>query len=389
MRIYRKNEPIPFRIMLEDSSGAIVGFNTPESDNSIDQQNPSITGDPVELNEEKIINLDPSFPGLFIGIELYIIELGTGTNAKLILELQKYNGSDWQTIGESSRFLSELYSNQWNLFRDFTRYQSLVLRKETGVYRIRIHETNTETHSKLATSDGTNISYREHSASVHLTISKAYLTGLNEPDRPFYPADIQAFHPFEDDHLYLHEPSPECPSEQEKLKGIYFLNLPHGIQEDGTYMAKIVDERNKGRKLEFIKIVSGIIDGFSTLLLELSEDELTLVEETLTHTKLELFRGDSARWQFTIIDRFGSPVDLRGCSLYLTVKENEENRAEIISTEAILTNPTNGEGYFYIPYTSTEIEPGIYVFDIELSLPTGDKKTLAKGSFIVKSDVRR
>ncbi|MGB9561868.1 MAG: hypothetical protein ACPL6C_03540, partial [bacterium] len=208
-------------------------------------------------------------------------------------------------------------------------------------------------------------------------------------DIPFYPIDISSLNPFEEDYLYMYESEPENATEPERLKGVYAINLPHGFQENGIYITKFIDERSSAREIELIKIVSGIIDGFSTLLLELEEEELSMVVDTISTGRLELFRGDSARWIFNVIDRFGNPVDLTDCTLYLTVKEKEESETELISSAAYITNPRNGEGYFYIPHSATMLVPGVYVFDIELNFPTGDKKTLCKGSFVVKSDVRR
>lgn len=389
MRVYRKGQSVTFRILLQDSSGPICGYNTPESDTSIDQQNPSTSGIAIELTDEKFINFTPSFPGLLIGVELYVVSRGSGENARLYIELQRYNGSIWETLGYAVKPTSELNENEWNLAKNFVKYSSFVLTPEANRWRFRIYEVNAETHSKLGTSDGINISYKQHSASVHAKIYSTDLSGIRAPDRPYYPTDILATDPLEEDNLFMGESELYNPLRPECIEGVYLLNLPHGFQTEGEFVVKMVDERKKGRKLEQVKIVSGIVDGFSTLLLEVTEEELALSAEFLTRGTLEIFRGDSVLWHFTVVDRFGNPVDLTGASIYLTVKDSEESTSEIIAVAGSLTNPREGQGSFYIPPGSTAISPGVYVSDIELVLPTGDIRTLFKGSFVVKSDVRR
>ena len=389
MRVYRIGQANSIRFLLCDASGPISGYNKPSSPNSIDQQNPDTLGTPLPLDTERIIEFTPGFTGLFLSFELYITTRGIGDGATLTVELQKYEGTVWQTIGSCTYPTGNLVEESWNLLQEFVKSDSFILTSEVGRWRIRLTENSATTPTYLATSDDTNISYRLHSASVHTVIGKVDFTSIGSASSIHYPPDIANCHPYEEDALFLSEEETGAENQPEKLDGIYLLNLSHGFTEVGEYVLKHTDERGKGRTIEQLRIVSGIIDGFSSFLVELEGIELLLSPDSLSGGELSVYRGDSALYTLTVIDRFGDPVDLTDASLYLTVKEKEDDTEELISVEAAIESPTEGRASFTLIPTMTDLTPGIYVADIELNLPSGEVKTLWKGRFNIKADVRR
>mgnify|MGYP000916193735 FL=1 len=110
---------------------------------------------------------------------------------------------------------------------------------------------------------------------------------------------------------------------------------------------------------------------------------------------IERYRGDSHVEVFTVTDSAGAAVNLTGASARFTVKRETTDAL----ADAILTR-TSGVGggitlggaagtvtVAFVAATMAALDPGRYVYDVEVTLADTTVNTVAEGSFTLLADV--
>lgn len=113
-----------------------------------------------------------------------------------------------------------------------------------------------------------------------------------------------------------------------------------------------------------------------------------------TTTAVSMFRGDSHTVQVTVQSRnltsgALTPQDLTGGVGKLTVKKKDSDTANLLQKTANPDSPaTAGIISFNIdPSDTASMSPGVYTYDVQISLSGGRVYTVAKDRFELKADI--
>lgn len=113
----------------------------------------------------------------------------------------------------------------------------------------------------------------------------------------------------------------------------------------------------------------------------------------MASNSITLIRADDATYDVTIVDEDGEVVDITGFTIKFTVRENPLDSIGVISKTTSsgisLTDPTNGVCRITITSADSTIDPGRYIYDVEVTNLSGKKTTVIIDSFIIKPDVSR
>lgn len=115
---------------------------------------------------------------------------------------------------------------------------------------------------------------------------------------------------------------------------------------------------------------------------------------------IRMFRGDNRDADITANWPDNTPIDFTSAKLTMTVKERaadadvdalfqRKNTAAGGSDDEIYT-PLPASGQFtvhIVPANTADMDPGVYVYDIQAILSSGKVLTLVKDKFILKADV--
>ena len=104
---------------------------------------------------------------------------------------------------------------------------------------------------------------------------------------------------------------------------------------------------------------------------------------------VRLFRGDTLLLAWGYYDADGQPIDLTGASVRMMARDDEGNMVLSASTaDGRISADENGRIDLEIPYTETEaLAPGSYRFDVEVTLPSGFRRTIDQDALVVLEDV--
>lgn len=104
---------------------------------------------------------------------------------------------------------------------------------------------------------------------------------------------------------------------------------------------------------------------------------------------VKLIRGDTWTRAWELKDATGNPIDLTGATARLHVRDGAG--ALVISAATgdgrLVITPADGRIDLVVPYSDTGIAPGAYRFDIEVTLPSGQRRTWEQGQLVVLEDV--
>ena len=108
-------------------------------------------------------------------------------------------------------------------------------------------------------------------------------------------------------------------------------------------------------------------------------------------TQLKFYRGDSWIMAYVLQDAAGSPIDLTGASARLQVRDQDGALVIEASTSngRMTITPAQGRIDMAVPYTATQITPGAYRFDLEVTHASGVRRTYRSGTLIVQEDISR
>lgn len=103
-------------------------------------------------------------------------------------------------------------------------------------------------------------------------------------------------------------------------------------------------------------------------------------------------RGDSDAKGFVVQDSDGDAVDITGFSFKLTVnsdRDPDDQTNEQFSVMGVIGDPAAGEVSFAPSTIDTDIEPGLYYYDIEQTDGSGRIKTLIKSKCRIHQDITK
>ena len=130
----------------------------------------------------------------------------------------------------------------------------------------------------------------------------------------------------------------------------------------------------------------------------LSEEDLPMPSDV----RILMYTRDDRTLSLTVNDADDAPINLTGASLWFTVKEktSDPDASAIFQkkntaagggdTEIKVTDAVNGSAEIYIvPDDTNEVNPGIYVWDVQVKLASGKTYTVLRGRVTFKEDITR
>jgi len=113
----------------------------------------------------------------------------------------------------------------------------------------------------------------------------------------------------------------------------------------------------------------------------------------LNTTNLQpIYRGDSRNYNINITKSNGDPEPITGWKFYFTAKldyHDPDDKAYIKKDITNHTDPENGKTIIALLHEDTDINPGVYWYDIQAKRADGSILTLARGRLEVTLDITR
>jgi len=105
------------------------------------------------------------------------------------------------------------------------------------------------------------------------------------------------------------------------------------------------------------------------------------------------YRADSYPIELTVTDLNGVPIDVTGCSFKLTVNSSKiptDETSQIFQVVGVLDFvPSTGKVYFTPSTANTNQPPAKYYYDIQMTSPNGNIRTLVKDEFKITQDITK
>lgn len=112
----------------------------------------------------------------------------------------------------------------------------------------------------------------------------------------------------------------------------------------------------------------------------------------MSTTPLNLIRGDDVNLDLEFTDEEGTAIDITDIEVFFTVKARKSDTDDnaVISKEVTShTDAVNGLSTVSLSKTETDIEPGMYHFDIQLKDSEGKVSSSVPGVIRVYQDITR
>ena len=103
------------------------------------------------------------------------------------------------------------------------------------------------------------------------------------------------------------------------------------------------------------------------------------------------YRGDTAPDRFTITSE-GIPVDITGCTFKLTVnseRDPTDATNQLFTVNGVITSAPAGNVDFSPTALQTDIAPGRYYYDVQMTDATTAIRTVQKGSYRIVQDITK
>lgn len=105
-------------------------------------------------------------------------------------------------------------------------------------------------------------------------------------------------------------------------------------------------------------------------------------------TTVQLVKGDTWQRAWLITYRQGQPVDLTGATARLHVRTPQG--ALQLNASAYLSIAHPGRIDLLVPYADTDtLDPGTYAYDLEVTYPSGVRRTYEQARLIISEDYTR
>jgi hypothetical protein len=110
-------------------------------------------------------------------------------------------------------------------------------------------------------------------------------------------------------------------------------------------------------------------------------------------SNLKVIRGDDTTITLTFTNSAGAAINLTGATVYFTVKDDPQygdDKALISKDVTVHTNAAGGITSVVLSHTDTDIQPGIYFWDVQIKAAgTGNISSASCGDFEVVQDITR
>lgn len=107
---------------------------------------------------------------------------------------------------------------------------------------------------------------------------------------------------------------------------------------------------------------------------------------------VQIIRGDDVTLHITFTDQDNDPVDITGSEVFFTVKNklaDVDDDALIATSTTSHTTPDSGITSIVLTNTDTDINPGTYVYDLQLIDETDSVSSIIYGKFQIVDDVTK
>lgn len=104
-------------------------------------------------------------------------------------------------------------------------------------------------------------------------------------------------------------------------------------------------------------------------------------------TNLEIFKSDTKKFCLNLT-KDNTPIDLTNCTIYFSVKKcinDTEYALQTIQNEHI--DALNGKTIITLNSNQTDIDAGIYQYDIQFKDSTGNISTIIYGQLTIIQDI--
>ena len=172
---------------------------------------------------------------------------------------------------------------------------------------------------------------------------------------------------------------------------------------------RVADDTPVGQVRAAPIAVYGVVEVENTLVGVVSESQTIigyLVEEgplmTTESNRIVMYLRDDRTLSVTANYEDGSPADLTGAKMWFTVKEKAsdpdtdaliEKKSALAGgadSQILFTNPTGGAAEVYlVPDDSNSMNPGIYSYDVQVTLANGKTYTIVRDRITFKEDVTK
>lgn len=113
----------------------------------------------------------------------------------------------------------------------------------------------------------------------------------------------------------------------------------------------------------------------------------------MTETNYEVERGDTFCEQLSFVYvTTGLPVDITGWTIFFTIKKRKtdtDSQAVVSKTITNIPNPTLGVYVLEVPASELDTLQGVYYYDFQIKLTSGEIYTLARGTITFDVDITR
>lgn len=102
------------------------------------------------------------------------------------------------------------------------------------------------------------------------------------------------------------------------------------------------------------------------------------------------YRGDTVPDEFTVLDSNGSPVNLSGFTVTMTLDERQKPNdvsTQLYELTGTITNPTGGVVEFAPSTLQADQAPGTYYYDIQLIDGSSRIETICVGTYTYIQDI--
>jgi hypothetical protein len=109
-----------------------------------------------------------------------------------------------------------------------------------------------------------------------------------------------------------------------------------------------------------------------------------------TSIPLTITRGDTKIYTLRFVNKNNQPIDITGWKIYFTVKSDlckPDDDAVIKKDIVVHTNPLNGETQISLSSTDTSVDPGNYLYDIQIKTATDEVYTICQNGLTIAQDV--
>lgn len=107
---------------------------------------------------------------------------------------------------------------------------------------------------------------------------------------------------------------------------------------------------------------------------------------------LEIIRGDDETIEVTLTDEDSLPINITNVNMFFTVKEDYDDADSLAKIRksipsGIHTAPVSGMTQIALTHHDTSIDPGDYVWDLQLVYSDGSVNSTKMGKLIILPDV--